>query len=178
MENNHRTYELLTLHCSPATVTVMKSMKDYTKCRDNQDGIALMGLIQAVSTQGLLSVVRADKKPYLIYQKPNESPSKWIQSFQANIKLVEATGNKIGGGEHVSQYLADLEGVDLMTLAPDKLAEFKERATTMYQVLLCFDGINREKYGAVKNRILNNSLLRMMTKAVCYPRATLNSSTP
>ena len=149
-------------------------------------GIGLLALIQAVSfnknaaegTHGLLSVVRADKKPYLIYQKPNESPSEWIQSFQANIKSAEATGGKIGGGEHVSQYLADLEGVDLTKLAPDKLAEFKERATTMYQVLLCFNGINREKYGAVKNRILNNSLLRMMTKAVCYPRATLNSSTP
>ena len=65
MENNHRTYELLTLHCSPATVTAMKSMKDYTKCRDNQDGIGLLALIQAVSfnknaaegTHGLLSVV-------------------------------------------------------------------------------------------------------------------------
>jgi hypothetical protein len=49
MENNHRTYELLTFHCSPATVTAMKSMKDYTKCRDNQRGIGLMALIQAVS---------------------------------------------------------------------------------------------------------------------------------
>ena len=132
MENNHRTYELLTFHYSPATVTAMKSMKAYTKCRDNQDGIGLMALIQGVSfnknaavgTHGLLRVVRADKKPYLIYQKPNESPSEWIQSIQANIKWAEATGGKIGGGEHVSQYLADLEGVDLTTLAPDKLADF------------------------------------------------------
>ena len=75
-------------------------------------------------THGLLRVVRADKKPYLIYQKPNASPSEWIQSIQANIKWAEATGGKIGGGEHVSQYLADLEGVDLTTLAPDKLADF------------------------------------------------------
>ena len=78
---------------------------------------------------------------------------------QANIKSAEATGGKIGGGEHVFQYLADLEGVDLKTLATNKLAEFKERATNMYQVLLCFDGINRFKYGAVKNSILKNSLL-------------------
>jgi hypothetical protein len=46
----------------------------------------------AEGTHGLLSVVRADKKPYLIHQKPNESPSEWIQSFQANIKSAEATG--------------------------------------------------------------------------------------
>jgi len=179
VENNHRTYKLLTLHCSPATVTAMKSMKDYTKCRDNQDGIGLLALIQAVSfnknaaegTHGLLSVVRADKKPYLIYQKPNELPSEWIQSFQANIKSAEATGGKIGGGEHVFQYLADLEGVDLKTMATDKLAEFKERATNMYQVLLCFDGINREKYGAVKNRILNNSLLGDDDKGSMLPKS-------
>ena len=48
-ENNNRAYELLNLHCSPATVTAMKSMKDYTKCRDNQDGIGLLALIQSVS---------------------------------------------------------------------------------------------------------------------------------
>ena len=44
-ENNNRAYELLTLHCSPATVTAMKSMKDYTKCRDGKDGIGLLALI-------------------------------------------------------------------------------------------------------------------------------------
>jgi hypothetical protein len=155
MENNHRTYKLLTLHCSPATVTAMKSMKDYMKCRKNQDGINLLALIQAVSfnknaaegTHGLLSVVRADKTAYLRYQKNNETPSEWIQSFQATFKLVEATGGKIGGGEHVFQYLVDLEEVDLTTLAADKLAEFKERATNMYQVLLCFDGIKKRKSG-------------------------------
>jgi len=61
--------------------------------------------------------------------------------------------------------------VDLKTLATDKLAEFKERATNMYQVLLCFDGINREKYGAVKNRILNNSLLGDDDKGSMLPKS-------
>jgi hypothetical protein len=48
-ENNNHAYELLTLHCSPATVMAMKSMKDYTKFSDNQDGIGLLKLIQSVS---------------------------------------------------------------------------------------------------------------------------------
>jgi hypothetical protein len=30
-ENNNHAYELLTLHCSPATMTAMKSMKDYAQ---------------------------------------------------------------------------------------------------------------------------------------------------
>jgi len=89
-----------------------------------------------------------------MYQKANET-----QSFQAIIKSVEAIGGEIGGGEHVHKYLADVEGVDLTTLTGDALAEFKKRATELYLVSLCFNGINREKYGAVKNCILNNSLL-------------------
>ena len=141
MENNHRTYELLTLHCFSVTVTAMKSMKDYTKCRDNQDGIGLLALIPAVSfhknaaegTHGLLSVVRADKTAYLRYQKNNKTPSEWIQSFQATIKSAEATGGKIGGGEHVFQYLVDLEGVDLTTLAADKLADQHVSSPPMFQ---------------------------------------------
>jgi hypothetical protein len=99
-------------------------------------------------------LVRADKKAYLMYQKANET-----QSFQAIIKSVEAIGGEIGGGEHVHKYLADVEGVDLTTLTGDALAEFKKRATELYLVSLCFNGINREKYGAVKNCILNSSLL-------------------
>ena len=41
----------------------------------------------------------------------------------------------------------------------------------MDQVLLCFDGINREKYGAVKNRILNNSLLGDDDKSSMLPKS-------
>jgi hypothetical protein len=85
-ENNNRAYELLTLHCSPATVTAMKSMKDYTRCRDDQDGIGLLALIQSVSfnknasegNHGMLDLVRADKKAYLMYQKANETPNEYI----------------------------------------------------------------------------------------------------
>jgi hypothetical protein len=78
-ENNNRAYKLLTLHCSPA-VTAMKSMKDYTRSRDDQDGIGLLALIQSVSfnknasegNHGMLDLVKADKKVYLMYQKvPN-----------------------------------------------------------------------------------------------------------
>ena len=48
-----------------------------------------------------------------MYQKANETPSEYIQSFQAMIKSVEAVGGEIGGGEHVYKYLAGIEGVDL-----------------------------------------------------------------
>jgi hypothetical protein len=73
-ENNNRAYKLLTLHCSPATVTAMKSMKDYTRCRDDQDGIGLLALIQSVTfnknaskgNRGMLDLVRVDKKAYCI----------------------------------------------------------------------------------------------------------------
>jgi hypothetical protein len=41
----------------------------------------------------------------------------------------------------------------------------------MYQVLLCFNGINREKLGAVKNRILNNSLLGDDDKVSMLPKS-------
>ena len=50
---------------------------------------------------GMLDLVRADKKTFLMYQKLHEIPSEWIQAFQAIIKLVEATGGTIGVGEHV-----------------------------------------------------------------------------
>ena len=61
--------------------------------------------------------------------------------------------------------------MDLTKLTSDVLAEFKERATELYLVLLCFDGINREKYGAVKNRILNNSLLGDDNKGSMLPKS-------
>ena len=139
-ENNNRAYELLTLHCSPATVTAMKSMKDYTRCRDDQDGIGLLALIQSVTfnknasegNHGMLDLVRADKKAYLTYQKASKTPNEYIQSFQAIIKSVEAVGGEIGGGEHVHKYLADVEGVDLTKLTGNALAEFKKRATELY----------------------------------------------
>jgi hypothetical protein len=179
-ENNNRAYELLTLYCSPATVTAMKSMKDYTKCRDNQDGIGLLALIQSVSfnknaskgNHRMLDLVKADKKVYLMYQKANETPSEYIQSFQAMIKLVEAVGGEIGGGEHVYKYLADIEGVDITTLTGNALTEFKKQATELYQVSLCFDSINKERYGPVKNRILNNiSLLGDDNKGSKIPKS-------
>ena len=177
-ENNNRAYELLTLHCSPATVTAMKSMKDYAKCRDNQDGIGLLALIQSVSfnknasegSHGMLDLVKAHKKVYLMYQKANETPSEYIQSFQAMIKSVEAVGGEIGGGEHVYKYLAGIEGVDFTTLTGDALTAFKKRATELYQVNLCFDSINKERHGAVKNRILNNSLLGDDNKGSMIPK--------
>jgi hypothetical protein len=61
--------------------------------------------------------------------------------------------------------------VDLTKLTSDALAEFKERATEFYLFLLCFDGINREKYRAVKNRILNNSLLGDDNKGSMLPKS-------
>jgi hypothetical protein len=56
-----------------------------------------------------------------MYQKLHETPSEWIQSFRAIIKLVEATGGTIGVGEHVYQYLADLEDVDLTKLRAGRI---------------------------------------------------------
>jgi hypothetical protein len=123
-------------------MTVMKSMKDYMKCRDAQDGIGLLALIQLVSfsknasegNHGMLDLVRAEKKAFLMYQKLHKTPSEYIQSFKAIIKLVEATGGTIGGSEHVYQYLADLEGMDLTKLTSDALAEFKERAAEFLSI--------------------------------------------
>jgi hypothetical protein len=73
----------------------------------------------------MLDLVRYDKKAYLMYQKANETPSEYIQSFQAMIKSVEAVGGEIGGGEHVYKYLADVEGVDITTLTGNALTEFR-----------------------------------------------------
>jgi hypothetical protein len=77
----------------------------------------------------LLDLVRTEKRAYLMYQKINETPSECIQSFQAIIKI--GRSHRRYGGEHVIQYLADLEGVVLTKLNSDEMAEFKQRVVCL-----------------------------------------------
>jgi len=163
--NNSVTFSKYLSHSTPSMRAKLQGMGKWETIEDEQDGLGLIGLLQAITFQqdgskiGMLSLVEATKNLYLCFQRREWTLDGYATEFKARVQACEALGLSIGLDDGIVEAVAADEepSLDWETIKDDsaKYTKYAGLAEKRFQAALLFSGLNAEAYGTLKNTVKN-----------------------
>ena len=143
----------------------LQGMGKWEEIEDDQDGLGLIGLLQAITFQqdgskiGMLSLVEAMKNLYFCFQRKEWTLDGYAAEFKARIQACEALGLSVGLDDGIVKAVAADEEPTLAwsTIKADgaKYTKYTGLAEKKFQAALLFAGLNSEAYGTLKTTVKN-----------------------
>jgi hypothetical protein len=110
--NSSVTFSKFLSHSTPSMRAKLQGMGKWETIEDEQDGLGLIGLLQAITFQqdgskiGMLSLVEATKNLYLCFQRREWTLDGYATEFKARVQACEALGLSVGLDDGIVQAVA------------------------------------------------------------------------
>ena len=161
-ENNPAIYNLLTSYCTLAMKNRLEGMDGYEEVKEEQDGIALRGMLQQVMQQRdgqqnkMIQVVALDKKLFTLWQGQDQSLESYLSAHVGLVDAIKANGGHPGLSHAAAKVVADEMGLDYHEIPTEKQNEIAKIAAQRYLSALFFSGLNGKRFKELKRTVHND----------------------
>ncbi|KAL7447592.1 hypothetical protein ACHAXS_006643 [Conticribra weissflogii] len=165
-ENVQRAFAVVYNQCSPRMKTELKGLPGIEAIMASQDVVKLLAAIRAICTEGggrrhnVMTIVQANKKVDLFYQRGDQSNDKYVEELSSLIKVVESHGGQYGYEPGIPNTILDEKlKKTVKTATTAEVEEAMEIAKERFTACLVLNGADNGRYKQLKDDLHNQHMM-------------------